>query len=99
MEYNETTRYKHFHTFLTLFILSISVLSLLLFLFHCTQAPHEVMPEVEQTKSEDGGRPDITLDFSVAPTITFNRPFMLIIYDDLMGLVQLKGRIIDHTDV
>ncbi|KAF3849572.1 hypothetical protein F7725_019291 [Dissostichus mawsoni] len=29
------------------------------------KAPHEVMLEVEETKSEDGGRPDILLDFSV----------------------------------
>uniref|UniRef100_A0A8P4KBS7 Serpin domain-containing protein n=1 Tax=Dicentrarchus labrax TaxID=13489 RepID=A0A8P4KBS7_DICLA len=63
------------------------------------KAPHEVMLEVEETKSEDGGRPDIMLDFSVPPRITFNRPFMLIIYDDLTGLVLLIGRIIDPTDV
>lgn len=54
---------------------------------------------MEETKSEDGGRPDITLDFFVPPRITFNRPFMLIIYDDLTGLVLLIGRIIDPTDV
>ncbi|XP_033504278.1 serine protease inhibitor A3N-like [Epinephelus lanceolatus] len=63
------------------------------------KAPHEVMLEVEETKSEDGGRPDITLDFFVPPRITFNRPFMLIIYDDLTGLVLLIGRIINPTDV
>ncbi|KAM6905880.1 alpha-1-antiproteinase-like [Lycodopsis pacificus] len=63
------------------------------------KAPHEVMLEVEETEYEDGGRPDITLDFSVPPRITFNRPFMLIIYDDLTGLVLLMGRIIDPTDV
>ncbi|KAM3603039.1 uncharacterized protein V6R79_015625 [Siganus canaliculatus] len=63
------------------------------------KAHHEVMLEVEETKSEEGGRPDVTLDFSVPPRITFNRPFMLIIYDCLTGLVLLMGRIIDPTDV
>lgn len=63
------------------------------------KAPHEVMLEVEETKSEDGGRPDILLDFSVPPRITFDRPFMLIIYDDVTGLVLLIGRITDPTDV
>ncbi|XP_059212524.1 alpha-1-antiproteinase-like [Centropristis striata] len=62
------------------------------------KAPHEVMLEVEETKSEDRARPDIMLDFSVPPRITFNKPFMLIIYDDLTGLVLLMGRIIDPTD-
>ncbi|KAL3052858.1 hypothetical protein OYC64_005390 [Pagothenia borchgrevinki] len=63
------------------------------------KAPHEVMLEVEETESEDGGRPDILLDFSVPPRITFNRPFMLIIYDDLTGLILFMGRIIDPTEV
>lgn len=63
------------------------------------KAPHEVMLEVEEAKSENGGRPDIMLDFSVPPRITFDRPFMLIIYDDLTGLILLIGRIIDPTDV
>lgn len=57
------------------------------------------MLEVEETESDDGGRPDILLDFSVPPRITFNRPFMLIIYDDLTGLILLMGRIIDPTEV
>uniref|UniRef100_A0A3B5AHC5 Serpin domain-containing protein n=1 Tax=Stegastes partitus TaxID=144197 RepID=A0A3B5AHC5_9TELE len=43
--------------------------------------------------------PDIMLDFSVPPRITFDRPFMLIIYDDLTGLILLIGRIIDPTHV
>lgn len=82
----------------TLLIPSPSFVSLS---FPCrdTQAPHEVMLEVEETKLKDGGRPDILLDFSIPPRITFNRPFMLIIYDDLTGLVLLIGRIIDPTDV
>ncbi|TNN80175.1 putative alpha-1-antitrypsin-related protein [Liparis tanakae] len=62
-----------------------------------TKAPHEVMLEVEETKSEDGGRPDIMLDFSVPTRITFNRPFLLIVYDDLTGLVLLMGRVTDPT--
>ncbi|XP_069559143.1 alpha-1-antiproteinase-like [Brachyistius frenatus] len=62
------------------------------------KAPHEVMLEVEETKSEDRGRPDIMLDFSIPPRITFDRPFMLIIYDSLTGLVLLIGRVIDPTD-
>lgn len=63
------------------------------------KAPHEVMLEVEETNAEDGGRPDIMLDFFVPPRITFNRPFMLIIYDHLSGLVLLMGRIMDPTRV
>ncbi|XP_044232208.1 alpha-1-antiproteinase-like [Thunnus albacares] len=63
------------------------------------KAPHEVLLEVEETKSGEGGSTDITLDFSVPPRITFDRPFMLIIYDDLTGLVLLMGRILDPTDV
>nr|XP_046229923.1 alpha-1-antiproteinase F-like [Scatophagus argus] len=63
------------------------------------KAPHEVMLEMEETMSQGGGRPDIMLDFSVPPRITFNRPFMLIIYDNLTGLVLLIGRITDPTDV
>uniref|UniRef100_A0A8C2Z0E3 Uncharacterized protein n=1 Tax=Cyclopterus lumpus TaxID=8103 RepID=A0A8C2Z0E3_CYCLU len=55
--------------------------------------------KLTKTKYEDGGRPDIMLDFSIPTRITFNRPFMLIIYDDLTGLVLLMGRIIDPTDV
>ncbi|XP_068609750.1 alpha-1-antiproteinase 2-like [Brachionichthys hirsutus] len=62
------------------------------------KASHEVLLEVEETRSEDRGRPDIMLDFSVPPRITFNRPFMLIIYDDLTGLVLLIGRVIDPTE-
>ncbi|XP_070844156.1 alpha-1-antiproteinase-like [Chaetodon trifascialis] len=63
------------------------------------KAPHETMLEMEETKSEDGGRPDTMLDFSVPPRITFSRPFILIIYDNVTGLVLLIGRIIDPTDV
>lgn len=57
------------------------------------------MLEVEEAKLEDGGRPDIPLDFSVPPRITFNRPFMFIVYDSLTGLVLLMGRVIDPTEV
>ncbi|XP_047430506.1 alpha-1-antiproteinase-like [Mugil cephalus] len=64
-----------------------------------TKTHHEVMLEVEETKSEDRGRPGIMLDFSVPPRITFDRPFMILIYDDLTGLVLFIGRIIDPTDV
>lgn len=39
------------------------------------------------------------LDFSVPPRITFNRPFVFIIYDDVTGLVLLIGRMMDPTDV
>ncbi|KAM7395764.1 hypothetical protein PAMA_007172 [Pampus argenteus] len=63
------------------------------------KAPHEVLLEVEETKSEDRRGLDITLDFSVPPRITFDRPFMLIIYDNLTGLVLLIGRILDPTNV
>lgn len=57
------------------------------------------MLEVEETKLDHGGRPEIHLDFSVPPRITFNRPFMMIIYDYVTGLVLLMGRIVDPTDV
>ncbi|XP_053192915.1 alpha-1-antiproteinase-like isoform X1 [Scomber japonicus] len=63
------------------------------------KAPHEVLLEVEETKPSDGGRRDTSLEFFVAPRITFDRPFMLIIYDDLTGLVLLIGRVLDPTDV
>lgn len=63
------------------------------------EASHEVLLEVEETRSENGGRPDVMLDFSVPPRITVDRPFMLIIYDDLSGLILLIGRIIDPTKV
>ncbi|XP_072218561.1 alpha-1-antitrypsin-like protein GS55-MS isoform X1 [Leuresthes tenuis] len=62
------------------------------------KAPHEVMLEVGESKLEDRGRPDIQLDFSVPQRITFDRPFMLIVYDDLTGIVLLIGRITDPTD-
>lgn len=64
-----------------------------------TQASHEVMLEVEEDKIAEGGRHNVMLDFSVPPRITFNRPFLLIIYDNLRGLVLLMGRITDPTDV
>ncbi|XP_071334754.1 alpha-1-antiproteinase F-like [Trachinotus anak] len=63
------------------------------------KAPHVVTLEVEESKSVDGRRPDIMLDFSVPQRITFDRPFMLIIYDQLTGLVLIMGRVIDPTDV
>ncbi|KAM9703418.1 alpha-1-antiproteinase-like [Menidia menidia] len=63
------------------------------------KAPHEVMMEVEESKSGERSRPDIQLDFSVPQRITFDRPFMFIIYDTLTGLVVLIGRIIDPTEV
>lgn len=55
--------------------------------------------EVEESESVDGRRPDIMLDFSVPQRITFDRPFMLIIYEELTGLVLIMGRVIDPTDV
>ncbi|XP_061602460.1 alpha-1-antitrypsin-like protein CM55-MS [Cololabis saira] len=63
------------------------------------EAPHEVMLEVEESRSEEKRRPNTLLDFSVPQRITFDRPFMLIIYDDLTGIVQLIGRITDPTDI
>ncbi|KAG7244275.1 hypothetical protein INR49_004413 [Caranx melampygus] len=63
------------------------------------KAPHVVTLEVEESKSVDGRRPDIMLDFSVPQRITFDRPFMLIIYEELTELVLIMGRVIDPTDV
>uniref|UniRef100_UPI003AB0B284 protein Z-dependent protease inhibitor-like n=1 Tax=Centroberyx gerrardi TaxID=166262 RepID=UPI003AB0B284 len=63
------------------------------------KALHEVSLEVEETKSADGGRSDAKLDFSVPPRITFDRPFMLVIYDELTGFVLLIGKIIDPRDI
>lgn len=68
-------------------------------LFITLQAPHVVTLEVEESKSVDGRRPDSTLDFSFPQRITFDRPFMLIIYEELTGLVLIMGRVIDPTDV
>uniref|UniRef100_A0A665W1T3 Serpin domain-containing protein n=1 Tax=Echeneis naucrates TaxID=173247 RepID=A0A665W1T3_ECHNA len=42
---------------------------------------------------------DIILDFSIPQRITFDRPFMLIIYDEVTGLVLIMGRVIDPIDV
>lgn len=61
----------------------------------CTQASHEVMLEVEEAELEEGGRYDVPLDFSVPPRIAFNRPFVLLAYDHVTGLVLLMGRIAD----
>lgn len=57
------------------------------------------MLRVEETKLEDKGHHDVPLDFSVPPRITFNRPFMLVIYDNLTRLIVLMGRIINPTDI
>lgn len=55
--------------------------------------------EVEEAKLEERGRYDVPLDFSVPPRITFNRPFVLITYDRVTGLVLLMGRITDPAHV
>lgn len=60
-----------------------------------TQASQEVMLEVEEAKMEGQGGHDVPLDFSVPPRITFNRPFVLLTYDHVTGLVLLMGRITD----
>lgn len=57
------------------------------------------MLEVEEATLEEGGSYDVPLDFSVPPRITFNRPFILIAYDSVTGLVLLMGRISDPADV
>lgn len=71
----------------------------LIFFFCNSQGSQEVLLEVEERKLNRGGRPDIHLDFSLPPRITFNRPFMIIIYDYLTGLVVLVGRIVDPTEI
>uniref|UniRef100_A0A674NQ01 Alpha-1-antiproteinase-like n=1 Tax=Takifugu rubripes TaxID=31033 RepID=A0A674NQ01_TAKRU len=63
------------------------------------KASQEVMLEVEEAKLEEGGGYDVPLDFSVPPRITFNRPFVLLTYDHVTGLVLLMGRISDPADV
>lgn len=57
------------------------------------------MLEVEEATLKEGGSYDIPLDFSVPPRITFNRPFVLMAYDSVTGLVLLMGRISDPADV
>lgn len=52
-----------------------------------------------ETKFHRGGGPDIHLDFSVPPRITFNRPFVMVVYDSVTGLVVMMARIVDPTDV
>lgn len=54
---------------------------------------------MEETRLEDRGHHDVPLDFSVPPRITFNRPFMLVIYDNLTRLIVLMGRIINPTNI
>ncbi|XP_038164465.1 serine protease inhibitor A3K-like [Cyprinodon tularosa] len=63
------------------------------------EALHEVMLEVEESGSREMAKMDVPLDFSVPQRITFDRPFILIIYDYLTGLVLLISRITDPTDV
>ncbi|KAM9356318.1 thyroxine-binding globulin-like [Pholidichthys leucotaenia] len=63
------------------------------------KASHEVMLDVAETKLHNRRNPHIMLDFAVPPRITFDRPFMLIIYDNLTGLILLIGRITDPTDI
>ncbi|KAM3860875.1 uncharacterized protein ACN63O_015136 [Diretmus argenteus] len=63
------------------------------------KALHEVTLEVEETKSEDGGRSDVELDFSVPPRINFDRPFIFIIYDEFTGFVLVIGKIIDPREI
>lgn len=53
------------------------------------------MLEVEEAKLEEAGSYDVPLDFSMPPRITFNRPFILMVYDRVTGLVVLLGRISD----
>ncbi|KAM4713101.1 alpha-1-antiproteinase F-like [Anableps anableps] len=64
------------------------------------EARHEVMLEVEESGSGERGKwTDVPLDFSVPQRITFDRPFVFIIYDHETGLVLLVGRITDPTNV
>uniref|UniRef100_A0A146ZPG8 Corticosteroid-binding globulin n=1 Tax=Fundulus heteroclitus TaxID=8078 RepID=A0A146ZPG8_FUNHE len=62
------------------------------------EAPHEVMLEVEESGSGETGRTDVPLDFSVPQRITFDRPFIFIVYDHLTGMVLLIGRIADPSN-
>lgn len=57
------------------------------------------MLRVEEFNLEDRGHHDVPLDFSLPPRITFNRPFMLVIYDNLTRLIVLMGRITNPTDI
>lgn len=57
------------------------------------------MLEVEEAKLEEGGSYDVPLDFSVPPRITFNRPFVLVAYDSVTGLVLLVARVSDPADI
>lgn len=57
------------------------------------------MLEVEEAKQEEGRSHDVPLDFSVPPRIAFNRPFVLVAYDSVTGLVLLMGRISEPAHV
>ncbi|XP_029903560.1 protein Z-dependent protease inhibitor-like [Myripristis murdjan] len=63
------------------------------------KALQEVSLEVDETMSEDRGISDVTLDFSVPPRVTFDRPFLLIIYDELTRFILLMGKITNPKDI
>lgn len=75
--------------FLSLILITLSLMTLPL------QAFHKVMLEVEEARQEEVGGYDVPLDFSEPARIAFNRPFILIAYDRVTGLVLLMGRISD----
>ncbi|KAM4633761.1 uncharacterized protein ACJ7VT_020966 [Polymixia lowei] len=63
------------------------------------KALHEVTLEVDETKSGHRGSSDVKLDFSVPPRITYDRPFIIVIYDELTGFIPLIGKIMDPRDI
>ncbi|XP_030626496.1 alpha-1-antitrypsin-like protein CM55-MS [Chanos chanos] len=63
-----------------------------------SQALHEVELVVDETKSKERGTSDVTLGFSEPHRIVFDRPFIIIVYDEITGFIVLIGKILDPTE-
>ncbi|XP_062406080.1 serine protease inhibitor A3N-like [Sardina pilchardus] len=61
------------------------------------QALHDVELVVNESRTEDRGRSDTAIDLSEPHRIIFDRPFMLIVYDEITGAIVMMGKIIDPT--
>ncbi|XP_012674742.2 kallistatin-like [Clupea harengus] len=62
-----------------------------------SQALHEVQLVMNESKAEDRGRSDTAIDLSEPHRIIFDRPFMLIVYDEITEAIVLMGKIMDPT--
>lgn len=52
---------------------------------------------VEESSEEGRGNSDTSIDKLVPHRITFDRPFMLIVYDETTGAIVLMGKIMDPS--